>query len=271
MLHKLKKVVKSAPIIYKPLYFVKTKILYPIRSGHFTYYFKYTFSLKKKECAKLVSLGLDHPTPINFRDWRIGRGKDYAFRRYYLASFKGQKCFVKIGKNDATVRNEYETLSKISSETFNFSPKMLLGDANFEENTIMLAVQFVNGLSKFTLPDNKSDFEKMCNQFLNILEVLEAHKLVHADIHKGNLMLQGSKLYLLDYGISMFLDAGNSINYVARPGTFYRNVEDKRIYDDAYSFVKLIETLDSAYASENAEALQKIRDRIDKISFKVKI
>lgn len=269
MLKKIKQLIKSTPLLYKLLSFIKYKVINPIKSGRYAYYMKYIFTMKGKECTKLTELGLSNPKPFHFMDWRIGKGKDHAFRRYYIAEYKGQKCFVKIGKNDATIYNEYVTLSKLPHETFDFSPNMLIGQEEFDENTTMLAVEFIEGLEKFSCPADLISFEDLCNQFLHILDVLQSQKLVHADIHKGNLMLCGNKLYLLDYGISMFTDQGNAINYVARPGTYYRTVEEGRIYDDAYSFIKLMEVLKPEYAIENSVALQKIYDRIDKNSFKV--
>lgn len=248
---------------------MKYKVVNPIKSGRYAYYVKYIFAIKHKECEKLNELGILHPTPINFMDWRIGKGKDHAYRRYYLAQYNGQKCFVKIGKNDATVHNEYLTLSQIPSGTFDFSPNLLIGKADFDENTTMLAVEFIEGLQKFTCPTEKSTFENLCKQFLHILDVLESQKLVHADVHKGNLMLCDNKLYLLDYGISMFMNQRNDINYVARPGTFYKIVEDGRIYDDAYSFTKLIDEIQTEYSIDNSEALRSIYQRIEKNCFKV--
>lgn len=271
MLSKIKHLIKNTPILYKILYFIKYKVVNPIKSGRYAYFIKYLFTMKRKECKKLISLGLLNPKPISFFDWRIGKGKDRAFRRYYLAEFNGKKCFIKIGKNDATVHNEFVTLSKLPVEVCDFSPNLMIGQENFDENTTMLAVEFIEGLQKFTCPTDIEKFNDLCEQFIHILDVLEAQNLVHADIHKGNLMLCEDKLYLLDYGISMFKEQGNNINYVARPGTFYRTVEDSRIYDDAYSFTKLIEALNTEYTCENVKALQNIYNRIDQNSFKVKI
>lgn len=271
MLKTIKSRIKQISFLYKPLYYFKYKLVAPIKSGHFLYYMKYTFSLKKIECAKLMLLGIANPKPIHFLDWRIGKGKDHAFRRYYLASYNGKKCFIKIGKNDATVRNEYLTLSKLPKDVIDFSPKILIGKENFDTNTTMLAVEFIEGLEKFTLPKDISTFENLCEQFIHILKVLESQNLVHADIHRGNLMLHNNKLILLDYGISMFKYERNDIDYVARPGTYYRIAEDYRIYDDAYSFTKLIESLQSDFSVETSNMLPLIYQRIDQNSFKVTI
>ena len=45
---------------------------------------------------------------------------------YYtdLGYYQGKKCFVKIGKNDATVFNEFKTMSKLQGNMFAFSPNM---------------------------------------------------------------------------------------------------------------------------------------------------
>lgn len=269
MLYKIKHLIKKFRLFYALISFFKYKVWNPLKSGRYAYYLKYIFLIKHLECQKLKDLGIKEPKPFAFMDWRIGKGKDKAFRRYYLGFFQGQKCFVKIGKNDATVYNEFKTLSRLKANIFSFSPKMLIGKEDFDEQTTMVAVEFIEGLSKFTAPDNVASLQKLCSQALKILSELESNNLVHADIHKGNLMVCNDQLFLLDYGISKFINQDNAINYIARPGTFYRNVEDGRIYDDAYSFTKLIESLSLNFPTENIKELQEIYQRIDKINFKV--
>ena len=107
-------------------------------------------------------------------------------------------------------------------------------------------------------------FESQCREFLEILDALESRDIIHADIHKNNLMLdQQGHLVLLDYGISMILRQDNSVDYKARPGTFYREKDGVRIYDDAYSFVMMLEGLGLPEQWKNAEIYRQVCDRVD--------
>ena len=75
---------------------------------------------------------------------------------------------------------------------------------------------------------------------------------------------------ILDFGISGCVGERNTVDYIARPGTHFREEDGIRIYDDAYSFVKMCERLD---ISENYKvpSYNLIEDRIDKIILEVKI
>lgn len=236
----LRKIFRKWPKLYKLLSAIYQTVFAPVVSGHAQYYVKYLLFVKRGEVKKLNLYGLVEPKAYNYREWRIGKGKDGAYRRYYLAYYNGKKCFIKIGTNDATVSNELDILSNFKDAEIDFSPKFLVGDFNFANSTVMVAVDFIEGLTKFEIPGNEETFDDICKQFNDILDKLTSNGVVHADIHKGNLMLCNGKLFLLDYGISMIKDKGNKIDYVARPGTFYIKKDGYRIYDDAYSFEQLL-------------------------------
>lgn len=242
----------------------------PVVSGHAQYYLKYILAVKRKEIEKLKTYGLTDIVPLNHREWRIGKGKDGAFRRYYLAFYKGNKCFVKIGTKDATVSNELDILSSLKDVNIDFSPKYLIGDINFADCTVMVAVEFIDGLTKFEIPESEKSFDNICKQFNGILDKLSSYGVVHADIHEGNLMLCKSKVFLLDYGISMIKKRGNLIDYVARPGTFYITKYEYRIYDDAYSFVQLLSRQEVKEEFKHNLNYQKIVQRIGENVLEIK-
>ena len=218
MRQRIKAFLKKVP----GLYFLKTKCYEPMRKGYFRYYFLYLRKDKFIDINGLTSAGITELKPINFTQWRIGKGKDNAFRRYYTGVFQGTKCFIKIGKNDATVKNELEVLRHEGMDTIAFSPKLLTGIGAFAENTAMLAVEYKDDLNPLQVISTKTGFADVCRQFVEILDGLENLGIVHGDIHKGNLMLHKGKLLLLDYGISKICNKPNGINYLHRPGTFYR-------------------------------------------------
>ena len=266
----IKELLKINQGLYSFLRNVYYRFIEPIQSGHFQYYLKYSINVRKDEIRKLRNHGLESVKPIMFDQWRIGRGRDGAHRRYYSGSINGTPCFIKVGYKDATVRNELNIMMS-QEKPFIYSPIFLVGDLDFNEETVMLAVQFIPDLQKFAIPESKKGFENLCQSFLSILDDLQMRHIVHADIHKGNLMLQGSKLFLLDYGISMKTDEGNDIDYVSRPGTFYTEKDGVRTYDDAYSFIKTVDEFGIEKSFKDCASYQRIISRIGDYSFQVNV
>ncbi len=270
MIDIIMKTFKHCPIIYKYLSLIYRKIFAPIISGHMQYYIRYYFTVRRSEIRKLKNTGFKSIRSCKYNEWRIGKGKDLAYRRYYLAQFEEQKCFIKIGTNDSTVKNECLVLENYKNHSFRFSPQYIKGNLAFDNDTVMIAVSYIEGLSKFEMPKTLSEFEGICSQFIEILNVLEDADLVHADIHKGNLTLKNQKLYLMDYGISIIKSKGNEVDYISRPGTFYKLIENTRIYDDAYSFVSMIEQEKNHHAFEDCVSYKKIKEKIGNNVFIVK-
>lgn len=256
----------------KPLYKVLSKfyrgVYKPIVSGHLAYDIQYTIFLKHKEISKLNDMGFHDVSVFKPSTWRIGKGADKAYRRYYCATYNGKKCFIKIAKNDKTVQNEIVVQKAIQQSNFTFTPQCLMTCINFYPDTAMLANEYIEGLCAIpedATPDQLVDYTK---QFLKILQQMESVGLVHADIHRGNLMLsQKNELILMDFGISHFINKENNVNYVERPGTFYRREGKYRIYDDAYSYLKLLEKI-NVYSVDCPE-FGEIESRVGKLSVKI--
>lgn len=259
------------PNLYMSFSKIYRKIIYPLITGHFQYYCNYNLFIKKNEINKLKSYGFSDINPINYREWRIGKGKDGAYRRYYLAQYKSQKCFIKIGTNDMTVANELNILKKLKDSNIEFSPTYVIGDNYFKQDTVMIAVKYLEGLKKFTIPSSISEFEDICTQFLNILDLLEQNNILHADVHQGNLMLFNQKLYLLDYGISMVVNDGNEIDYISRPGTFYIEEDGYRKYDDAFSFNELLKKQGLKDEFLDCKSYKEVKNRVGKFILKIKL
>ncbi len=265
----IKKILRKMPGLYNCLSAANNRYVQPIRSGHLRYYIKYSVNIKKSEIKKLESYGLVKVKPIMFDQWRIGRGRDGAHRRYYSGSLNGEPCFIKVGYKDATVNNELNVMMN-QDKPFAYSPTLLAGDSNFDEETVMLAMQFIPSMEKFTIPKSKDEFENHCLTFLSILDDLKTRHIIHADIHKGNLMLQGSKLILLDYGISMMMDVGNNIDYISRPGTYYTEKNGIRTYDDSYSFIKTVDEIGIEESFKECISYKEILNRIGDYTFQTK-
>lgn len=271
MIHLLKKLLRRNPHFHDTVVKWWKIWIEPILNGHLKYYIVYCIYSRHSETARLAQYGFTDIRPWKYRSWRIGKGRDHVFRRYFTAKYQNTPCFIKVGNNDTTVMNEYLVHTRLKDTPVSFTPQLVAGDCRFAENTVMLATAFVPGLERFSVPKDTTAFEALCRQFLDILEILEQNRLVHADIHRGNLMLAGERIYLMDFGISRFTDCENSVDYSARPGTFYRTADSERTYDDAYSFLCLLEKSGISPEQAASPAYQAIRERIGKCHFTVKL
>ncbi|MBQ4153923.1 MAG: hypothetical protein IJE01_01820 [Clostridia bacterium] len=265
----LKDSIKKIPIVYPVLSYIKNEVFLPIKSGHMRFFVYFILFIMYDETKALKSRGFKNIHIFMPFTWRIGKGRDYAFRRYYTACLNGIKVFIKIGKNDSTVVNEAKIYNYIGKEKFNFLANAVFIDHNFADDTVMIANEFIEGLDSVEKISQKSDFENICQAFLIALDELEKLEIIHADIHKGNIMYAQNKgLYLLDFGISFIKGKEKTVNYSARPGTFYINdLQNKqRKYDDAYSFTRMIECLKFPEEWLQTEAYIKITERIGNFS-----
>ena len=180
-----------------------------------------------------------------------------------MGFYSNEKVFIKIGQNDATVENEYYVLKSILNVQLDFVAPIVCGSEKLDNNTVMIAVKYLPGLRKFSLPDTKTEFTQLCENFYLLLKELRQNSIIHADIHEGNLMLQDKRIILLDFGISFVKGKKNSINYKHRPGTFFREKDGVRRYDDAYSFVCLLDRLCVPIEWKKLEQYKKIVKCID--------
>ena len=269
MIYKIRKCLNKHPQIHQFLYDIYKYTILPFRNGHFYYNVYYLTNTKHKEIDKLKTYGFTEIQPYKKRDWRIGREKDGAFRRYYLGKYNGAIAFIKIGKNDLTVKNELHVMQKYYSILDGIAPKYILGDLFFDDNTVMLAVDFIIGLTNFSIPNDLIDFDNVCKQFYLILKKLHSANIIHADVHKANLMYCGNRLFLLDFGISYSTSMNNEVDYNARPGTYYIQEGNKRTYDDAFSFVKMVESNNCSFDPNKSEFYRLIKEQIGKRTFSV--
>ncbi len=271
MLHKLALFFKKYPFLHKILSLIYRKFVVKIVSGYYWRCIKYFLCTYFPEKNRLKKYGLRSIKPIKLDEWRWGKGLDKAYRRYYEANYQEKKCFIKVATNDATIVNEIRINSYLKElfSDIDFTTKLILSDEIFCENTAMMAIEFVSDLEKFYIPQDIKEFEKMCIGFTKVLKSLEDVQIIHADIHKGNLMIKNGKLILLDFGISKIKNIENDIDYKARPGTFFRMEGTKRIYNDAYSFIKMLEQMGVHEEYKNLEVYKNIEKKCDINSFMV--
>lgn len=273
MLSKLASFFKKYPFVHRILSFIYNKFIIKLISGYYWRCIKYYFVTYFPETNHLKKYGFVNIKPVNLSGWRWGKGLDKAYRRYYVANYECKKCFVKVAKNDATIINEIQVNSYIKDccGSVDFTTKLIMCDKNFCEDTAMMAIEFISDLQKFYIPQDVGEFEVLCKSFERILKILEEFQIVHADIHKGNLMIKDGKPVLLDFGISKIKNVENDIDYKARPGTFFRTNDTERTYDDAYSFIKMLEKMNISEEFKNLPTYKSIENLCDVNYFTVNI
>lgn len=250
--------------------FIYHEIIEGFFNGYYLYMLKYLLTIKKKEFVALDALGFHDIKPYKTKSWRRGDELDRAHRRYYIAYYGSEPCFIKIAENDKTIQNEIEVANHIKDLQWSFVPATYLVEPNFMGSRKLLAISYKEGVH--SIPDDiaAEELALLCVDFLEIHKSLLRANLVHADIHRGNLVLDANNhLLLLDFGISKFLDSSNNVDYVARPGTFFQVTEWGRIYDDAFSFIKMIERLTAFSKVSQAPELLAVSKRIGMGSFNV--
>lgn len=271
---KIKELLRKIPVLFKILSFSKYKIYLPLRRGYVFYHIKYSLLEKKREIKKLKQLGFENIKIFEPLSWRIGKEKDRAYRRYYKAYYCSEQCFIKIGENDCTVKNEAQIYLDLKNEKIDFVSKILYIDMNFSDNTVLVANKFIENMRSIEKVCEIDEFKEICSSFCSVLDELKQKQIVHADIHKGNIMItRERKIILLDFGISIKDKKANCVDYKSRPGTFYilNEKQNIRTYDDAYSFVKMIELMNIPDEWENLSELKKVSEKIGCYSVDVTI
>lgn len=264
----IKNIIKKIPFAYKLLSFILYKVIMPFKSGFVKYYIYYCLSIKPNEIKQLKKRGFKNIKPFQPNTWRRGLGKDGAHRRYYLAIFDNDQCFIKVGKRDTTVKNEVRVAERLGKHSLRFVVPTVCFDKCFDDETVMIASKFVK-MHSITQELDCEKFASICKNYTSVLDNLRGLGIIHADIHKGNLMLdENNALILLDFGISIVNGMDIVVDYKARPGTFYVNSEDgmQRTYDDAYSFVKMVELLGIPNEWKKLSEYSEVKQRVGSFS-----
>lgn len=272
----MKKIIKSIKPLYWLLKIIYDKTVLRFKNGYFKHMKEYRRFIKANDFEGLKKNELSGIKIWKFDSWKFDSGLDHSYRRYYIATYHGKKCFVKIAKNDMTVLNEiYIAEQKMQLD---FSPKIYLTDRNFNGNSFLIVQEFIGGLSELYKTKEYKIFEMWCAEFNQISDILLKYKIVHNDVHKGNLLVRkkDNRLFLLDYGISAVLPDNKIIDYKARPGTFYKQTNENgveiRIYDDAYSFVQEMHRLqfDKEWFDKSKQ-FKEIEKKVGRLTFVTRI
>jgi len=201
---------------------------------------------RRRTMRKLGSYGFTGISGYQLRRWfRWHPWHGKIIRYYYMAELNGKKCFVKIveAANDGTISNELAVNRYITQCGLDFVPELLAGDESYGKGEILLATGFKPGTVNFGLPADEESFEKVCGEFERIHGRFLDSGIIHGDISSSNLLLgPEDKILLIDFGIGRAPGSEtHGINYQRHRGTYYRESGNTRTYDDAYSFLRMLE------------------------------
>lgn len=271
-MHNIKEYLRKYPIIFKVLSNIYQNFIRPITSGFIIYYLCYLYKDRRSDYYLLKRYKFKDIRQFRPRTWRYGKGKDNAFRRYYLAKLDDEKCFIKIAENDETVKNEIKIQKYLSSIEFKYTPTCKIADNSFNESIAILAISYIEDLKQIETPINSKNLDLICNEFINICDILFNAQIIHADIHKDNLLQKkDGSLMLLDFGISMANKIDNTVNYLARPGTYFKEFGNIREYDDVYSFLKMLGSLGLNEELKHTDSYKKIKALDGRYSRKINL
>ena len=224
-----------------------------------------------KTVKRLMEYGLLDPQPYQTDRWYIGDDHEGTIRKYYQAVYCGESCFVKLAQNDSTICNEIFVNQYATKHSLAFVPQTLLCDMAYDIDTSLLVTQFRANLRKFTIPEDIVQFERYCMNFLDIHCEMEKYEMVHGDISDSNLLLDDSQqMVLTDFGIGRVTGAEKyMIDYIAHDGNYYINKGNMRIYDDAYSYIQMLEACGIPLNFKEIRAYRCIFERIGTMQYNV--
>ena len=270
----LRSAVKSIKVLYYPLRFLYHGVYEGFVSGYFSYMMKFFFVYRRQEMKSLHQYGFDNISLYKTRSWRRGQETDHAHRRYYIAEKDGQKCFIKVAQCDTTVDNEIAIAESLRGIKLSFVPQVITYDRFFLNDRALFVTEFIDGLHPFFRDDDfhtgydLTMLRQYCRSFLYIHQELCNISLVHGDIHNGNLLIDpGGHLWLLDFGISRINGRMNGVDYRHRPGTYFLESDTERIYDDVYSFKRILDQYASETGITNTDDYKQVVARIGLLSF----
>jgi len=197
----------------------------------------------RKTVVKLASYGITDVRIYCVRRWYTCHGAEKTDRLFFKGVFNGTKCFIKLAANDSTIKKEIFINNYMTECGINFVPKLLLSDSNYNINSALLVTELIQDIKKFKLPDNERAFEVMCNKFEHIHSCLKKFSIVHGDISLSNVLVdKNACIILIDFGIGWV--PGSEIfrtNHLIHHGTYYIESDNVRIYDNAFSFLRVLD------------------------------
>lgn len=188
---------------------------------------------------------------LRFRDiccyrtdrWYIGDDGTQTLRKYYSAIFDDTRCFVKVVENDSTIDNEIFVNRYMTERGIACVPQTVFASRPGADGKAILATTWLDDPKSFYLPPDLALFRRFVSEYLEILRIFRENQISHNDVSESNLVVVGGgRLMLTDFGIGSVPGSEYfGIDYVVHDGTYYRQNGEVRIYDDAWSFVKILD------------------------------
>jgi len=198
------------------------------------------------------------------RIWYIGLRRSQStgkkiIRYFYSATYKGKPCFVKLGKNCATFK-EVLVYKHMTECGLTLMPALLHSDENYAKNTVLLVTEFVNDMTNFKLPNDRVAFEAICTQLEYIHQQLREADIVHGDLTTSNLSITADqRIVVMDFGIAFspaFEAFQSNTPFI---GTHFNVSGNKCIYDNAYSFLRILDDCNISDNFKQEECYKRLR------------
>ena len=203
---------------------------------------KYLLSQYRRDRIKLSSYGISRVVFFKVRQWKFNKEK-MRTRVYYKAIRNGEKCFVKIGKSDGALKNEINIYKYLKQCNIKFVPQYLISEESYDNDRILLVLQYLEGVNKFKTPKTEDEFNHICNEFEAIHACFCKFGILQRDISITNIYMNNeNKMVVTDFG--MGVSPGSDVSLIdpeSNVGTYFIFTEKTRIYDDAYSFVRMLD------------------------------
>lgn len=185
-------------------------------------------------------------------------GKDRV-RFTYKATRDSKMWLIKIAKGfDEKMSNSIAFQSRFN-DIFNFIPKgseLIIDGYKCYFTEYIESINFSFSLKKA----DKKNLDSYLTQVNNILDELDKYKIVHCDLEEVNILVENksNRIYLIDWDTVVSGPSGLYCN--AFPDfTIKMHIDNRAIYDDAYSFCILFkryvkpETLNNSSLYKNIE------------------
>jgi len=207
------------------------------------------------------------------RQWRFNikkkTSKLKSSRVYYSAEYEEKKCFIKIVKNSRVIENEIFINEYMSRCGIQFVPKIFMGDIDFTEDSSVLVTESIPDISGFKLPDDEQIFSQICEEFEHIHSYFHKYDIIHGDMSVFNVFLNHeNRLLIIDFGIAWA--PGSEIFRINAPriGTYFMLSETHCIYDNAYSFLKILDDCGISLEFKQKECYKRIEKLVGKHTHK---
>jgi len=204
------------------------------------------------------------------RHWYTGLGAEKLVRLFYRARYNGEPCFIKLVTNDSSIKKEIFINEYATQCNLDFIPKLLQSN-DINKNSSFLVTEFISGAKKFQMPNDEKSFETICANFIYIHDCLKKYDIIHGDISISNIILDSqNRIKLIDFGVgkapgSEVFDTGRFIHR----GTYYIPTNDSRIYDNAFSFLKVMDAAGIPTAFKQKKCYKEIESLVGEHTYTV--